>query len=410
MIDWPGERRPDALSRRRRPICTQPSRVAPTSGTRRAPTLADMELRRRVPGRRGRAASSTRRSPTGCGPRGSTSTRRTTARARSSGAPTPARPGRPRRDAAGLRRARGVPADPGRAAPVPVLMLTARDDEADILVGLAVGADDYLTKPFRMRELVARVARPAAPRRPGRRARRPAGGPSRRGRPGRRHRRATGRRWRARRCGSRRPSSTCWPGLAAAPGEVLTRERLLAEVWDWPDASGHPHRRQPRQGAARQDRRRPGAHRARRRLRARGPARATRPVSSPLPPVTSIKVKLGLLVAASVLVADGGRHRRASRPASRCCSPSRSPSPSRSASPSCSPSGMTSPLREMTEAARRMARGDYRGRVARRLAATRSASWPARSTRWPPTWPPSTASGATWSPPSPTSCARRWPR
>ena len=42
-------------------------------------------------------------------------------------------------------------------APVPVLMLTARDDEADILVGLAVGADDYLTKPFRMRELVARV-------------------------------------------------------------------------------------------------------------------------------------------------------------------------------------------------------------------------------------------------------------
>jgi len=41
--------------------------------------------------------------------------------------------------------------------PVPVLMLTARDDEADILVGLAVGADDYLTKPFRMRELVARV-------------------------------------------------------------------------------------------------------------------------------------------------------------------------------------------------------------------------------------------------------------
>ena len=36
-------------------------------------------------------------------------------------------------------------------------MLTARDDEADVLVGLAVGADDYLTKPFRMRELVARV-------------------------------------------------------------------------------------------------------------------------------------------------------------------------------------------------------------------------------------------------------------
>ena len=41
--------------------------------------------------------------------------------------------------------------------PVPVLMLTARDDETDVLVGLGVGADDYLTKPFSMRELVARV-------------------------------------------------------------------------------------------------------------------------------------------------------------------------------------------------------------------------------------------------------------
>jgi len=40
---------------------------------------------------------------------------------------------------------------------VPVLMLTARDDEADLLVGLAVGADDYLTKPFSQRELVARI-------------------------------------------------------------------------------------------------------------------------------------------------------------------------------------------------------------------------------------------------------------
>jgi DNA-binding response OmpR family regulator len=40
---------------------------------------------------------------------------------------------------------------------VPVLMLTARDSETDMLVGLAVGADDYLTKPFSPRELVARV-------------------------------------------------------------------------------------------------------------------------------------------------------------------------------------------------------------------------------------------------------------
>jgi len=40
---------------------------------------------------------------------------------------------------------------------VPVLMLTARDSEADMLVGLAVGADDYMSKPFSMRELIARV-------------------------------------------------------------------------------------------------------------------------------------------------------------------------------------------------------------------------------------------------------------
>lgn len=36
-------------------------------------------------------------------------------------------------------------------------MLTARDEETDVVVGLAVGADDYLVKPFSMRELVARV-------------------------------------------------------------------------------------------------------------------------------------------------------------------------------------------------------------------------------------------------------------
>jgi len=40
---------------------------------------------------------------------------------------------------------------------VPILMLTARDDEIDRVVGLEVGADDYLTKPFSMRELIARV-------------------------------------------------------------------------------------------------------------------------------------------------------------------------------------------------------------------------------------------------------------
>ena len=51
---------------------------------------------------------------------------------------------------------------------VPVLMLTARDEDVDKIIGLEVGADDYLTKPFNPRELVARVKsilRRAAPER-----------------------------------------------------------------------------------------------------------------------------------------------------------------------------------------------------------------------------------------------------
>jgi DNA-binding response OmpR family regulator len=51
---------------------------------------------------------------------------------------------------------------------VPILMLTARDEDIDKIIGLEVGADDYLTKPFNPRELVARVKsilRRAAPER-----------------------------------------------------------------------------------------------------------------------------------------------------------------------------------------------------------------------------------------------------
>ena len=44
-----------------------------------------------------------------------------------------------------------------RTSDLPILMLTARDDDIDKIIGLEVGADDYLTKPFNPRELVARV-------------------------------------------------------------------------------------------------------------------------------------------------------------------------------------------------------------------------------------------------------------
>src|SRR4030043_332067 len=40
---------------------------------------------------------------------------------------------------------------------IPIIMLTARDDEIDRVIGLEIGADDYITKPFSMRELMARV-------------------------------------------------------------------------------------------------------------------------------------------------------------------------------------------------------------------------------------------------------------
>src|SRR5579864_4199971 len=44
-----------------------------------------------------------------------------------------------------------------KTSDVPILMLTARDEDVDKIIGLEVGADDYMTKPFNPRELVARV-------------------------------------------------------------------------------------------------------------------------------------------------------------------------------------------------------------------------------------------------------------
>jgi DNA-binding response OmpR family regulator len=121
--------------------------------------------------------------------------------------------------------------------PVPVLMLTARDDETDILVGLGVGADDYVTKPFRMRELVARVA--ALLRRVDRAAALGAAGPSATELGDLRFDAGARRVWAAGDEVHLTPTEfdllVC---LASEPGTVLTRERLLADVWGWPGASG----------------------------------------------------------------------------------------------------------------------------------------------------------------------------
>ena len=60
-------------------------------------------------------------------------------------------------DIDGLEVVRRVRSLPGAGAHLPVIMLTARDGEIDRVLGLELGADDYVTKPFSNRELVARV-------------------------------------------------------------------------------------------------------------------------------------------------------------------------------------------------------------------------------------------------------------
>ena len=126
--------------------------------------------------------------------------------------------------------------------PVPVLMLTARDSETDMLVGLAVGADDYMSKPFSPRELVARVH--AILRRVGRAggdqtaaAADPAGRTLRLGRV-------------ALEPATRRATLDGEPVhltptefdilalLGDKPGVVFTREQLLADIWGYRDGFG----------------------------------------------------------------------------------------------------------------------------------------------------------------------------
>jgi two-component system, OmpR family, alkaline phosphatase synthesis response regulator PhoP len=114
-----------------------------------------------------------------------------------------------------------------RESDIPVIMLTARDTELDTVVGLEVGADDYLTKPFSMVELVARVRamlRRAAPRHGAAPERVEQGGlvidVARR---------------RVTRDGVElelKPREfDLLAHLAGSPGRVFTREQLLASVW-----------------------------------------------------------------------------------------------------------------------------------------------------------------------------------
>lgn len=123
--------------------------------------------------------------------------------------------------------------------PTPVLMLTARDDEADKIIGLGAGADDYMTKPFSMRELIARCK--ALLRRVDR-ARVIAKNSENEKildfgslviDPARRMVTLNGETVHL------TPTEfDLLVTLARKPRSVLTREKLLEEVWDWVDASG----------------------------------------------------------------------------------------------------------------------------------------------------------------------------
>jgi DNA-binding response OmpR family regulator len=118
---------------------------------------------------------------------------------------------------------------------VPVLMLTARTEEADKVAGFAVGADDYLTKPFSLRELAVRVR--AILRRVERMGRAPSTEPMERGGLSIDESR--------RRVAVDRADVQLTPlefeillTLARDPGVVFTREQLMDRVWGYRDYAG----------------------------------------------------------------------------------------------------------------------------------------------------------------------------
>ena len=117
-----------------------------------------------------------------------------------------------------------------RRSELPVIMLTARGEEADRIVGLELGADDYVTKPFSPRELVARVRtvlRRAGPsgRKRAARCRRPHHRPAHaRGEQGRRELKLTAKEF-----------DLLW-FLAGHPRQVFSRDQLMDRVWGYTSA------------------------------------------------------------------------------------------------------------------------------------------------------------------------------
>jgi two-component system, OmpR family, phosphate regulon response regulator OmpR len=131
-------------------------------------------------------------------------------------------------DGDGLDLTRELRAD-ARTRRLPLLMLTARGEPLDRIVGLEIGADDYLPKPFEPRELLARVKACCAVPHPSRRATRCCASAAWRSTSAR-ARRA----WTAPPATSPATSSTCSPCSRRVPGRVLSRDQIMDTL------KGHP--------------------------------------------------------------------------------------------------------------------------------------------------------------------------